>query len=76
MPGSRDSEEVYLLAKAPETLRMDDLIETMRKYGGHEMKTNRIEGEEALKKVLEKVTAARRAALSKLTLKDLLIEDV
>lgn len=76
MPGSRDSEEVYLLAKAPETLRMDDLIETMRKYGGDEMKTNRIEGEEALKKVLEKVTAARRAALSKLTLKDLLIEDV
>lgn len=76
VPGAGETEEPYVLAKAPETLKMDDLIETMRKYDGEEIKMNGIEGEDALKTVLDKVTAARRSALSNLTLKDLLVEHV
>ena len=75
MPASRDKDEVYLFAKAPETLRIDDLLEVMRNFGGNEMKMNKIDGEEALKKSLEKATEARRRALSDLTLRDFLVED-
>jgi membrane protein len=75
MPASRDKDEVYVFAKAPETLRMDDLIEVMRNFGGNEMKMNKIDGEEALRKILEKATEARRKALSDLTLRDILVED-
>ena len=74
MPASREGDEVYLFAKAPERLRMDDLIETMRKYGGNEMKMSKIDGEESLKKALEKIAEARRTALSDLTLRDMLVE--
>jgi len=74
MPAAREKDEVYLFAKAPETLRMDDLIESMRNYSGNEMKMSKIEGEETLRKTLEKITETRRTALSNLTLRDMLVE--
>lgn len=74
MPAAREGDEVYLFAKAPERLRVDDLIETMRSYGGSNIKMNEIDGEETLKKTLEKVAEARRSALSNLTLRDMLVE--
>lgn len=75
MPASSESGEVYLFARAPETLRMDKLIETLRHYGGNEIGMSKIAGEETLKEALEKIAAARRAALSDHTLKDLLVKD-
>ncbi len=75
MPASKGGDEVYLLAKAPESLRMDHLIETIRNYGGNEMKTNRIDGEETLRKTLDQVRESRRTALTHLTLRDMLAED-
>ena len=47
----------------------------MRNFDGNEMKMNKIDGEEALKKSLEKATEARRRALSDLTLRDFLVGD-
>ncbi|MGH7770696.1 MAG: YihY/virulence factor BrkB family protein [Candidatus Binatia bacterium] len=75
MPASKDGEEVYLLAKAPESLRMDYLIETIRNYGGNEMKMNKIDGEETLRKTLDQVRESRRTTLAPLTLRDMLAED-
>ncbi len=74
-PATRERAEVYLLAKAPEELRIDDLIEAMRNYGGNEIKINNIHGEEILKKTLDKVKESRQTALSHLTLRDMLAED-
>lgn len=74
MPAAREGDEVYLFAKAPERLRVNDLIETMRDYGGSATEMNEIDGEETLKKTLEKVAEARRSALSNLTLRDMLVE--
>ncbi|HEV8343263.1 MAG TPA: YihY/virulence factor BrkB family protein [Candidatus Binatia bacterium] len=76
MPASQEREEVYLFAKAPEKLRLNDVIEAMRSYGGNEMRMNKIEGEETLKKTLDKVAEARRSVLSNLTLKDILVKDL
>jgi membrane protein len=75
MPASKGEEEVYLLAKPPENLRIDYLIETMRNYGGNQMKMNKIEGEETLRKTLDQVRESRRTALTHLTLRDMLAED-
>lgn len=76
MPASRENQEVYLFAKAPEKLRMNDVIEAMRSYGGNEMRMNKIEGEETLRKTLDKVAEARQSVLSNVTLKDILVKDL
>jgi membrane protein len=76
MPASQEREEVYLFAKAPEKLRLNDVIEAMRNYGGNEMRMNKLEGEETLRKTLDKVAEGRRSVLSKLTLKDILVKDL
>jgi membrane protein len=76
MPASQEREEVYLFAKAPEKLRLNDVIEAMRSYGGNEMRMNKLEGEETLRKTLDKVAETRRSVLSNLTLKDILVKDL
>ena len=75
LAASRENEEVYLPAKPPEKLRLDQVIEAMRHYGGDELKMRSVEGEEPLKKTLDKVMESRRKALSDVTLRDLLSEE-
>lgn len=72
IPASRGGDEVYLPAKAPESLRIDQLLETMRNYGGDKMRMNKTEGDERLERTLDEVAEARSRAVSHLTLKDLL----
>lgn len=74
MPATRGRLEFYLLTKAPEKLSLSDLIETMRNYGGKEIKMNEIDGEEVLKRTLAKLSESRRDVLSHTTLKDILTE--
>lgn len=74
MPASRGSGEVYLFAKAPEKLRLDDLIETMKNFGGNQLKTHKIDGDEALREILDRVRQSRQSVLSDLTLRDMLAE--
>lgn len=69
-----DSDEVYLLATAPENITIDHVIEAMRNYGRKEAETKKIGGDETLRKILAEVRESRRAALSHRTLKDLLSE--
>ncbi|HEY2989415.1 MAG TPA: YhjD/YihY/BrkB family envelope integrity protein [Candidatus Binatia bacterium] len=72
---TRDPQEpIYVLARPPEKLRLDEVIDAMRQYGGHDLKIKRIEGEETLQKTLERIAEARRKALSRVTLRDLLSE--
>jgi membrane protein len=72
LAASRGSDEVYLLARPPEKLRLDQVIEAMRGYGGNSIRMKKVEGEEALKKSLDQMAETRRKALSHLTLRDLL----
>lgn len=74
MAASKEGEEVYLLAKPPEKLRIDQVIEMMRSYGGNKLKMKKIDGDEVLTKTLERMTESRQTALSDLTLKDMLKE--
>lgn len=70
---SKETEEpIYILARPPEKIRLDDVIEAMRHYGGEEVRTHRLENQERLKNVLDRVAEARRAALADTTLRDLL----
>ena len=69
---AKGKEEVYLLAKPPEKLRLDQVIEAMRHYGGDALRMRQVEGEAALKNALDQVAKSRRKALSQSTLKDLL----
>ncbi|MGH7831510.1 MAG: YihY/virulence factor BrkB family protein, partial [Candidatus Binatia bacterium] len=69
-PASHEKGEVYLFAKAPERLKIDDLIETMRNYGGNEITMRRIEGEESVKEILDKIAETRSTMLSDLTLRE------
>jgi membrane protein len=71
---SKDGNEVYLLARPPEKLGIDQVIEKMRNYGRNKMKMKKVDGEEALKKTLDQVTESRRAVLCHVTLKDLVTE--
>jgi membrane protein len=75
MAAPRGGNEVYLFAKPPEILHVDQLIETMRNYGENEMKMKKIDGEESLRKILDRVTESTRKTLSRLTLRDLLVEE-
>ncbi len=68
-------EPIYTLARPPEKIRLDDVLEAMRHYGGDPLKTRRLEGEEKLKSVLERVTESRRSALAAATLRDLLLQE-
>jgi membrane protein len=76
LPATGEPEEpIYVLAKPPEKLRLDQVIEAMRHYGGDDgLKIKRVEGEETLHKTLERIAEARRKALSRITLRDLLSE--
>jgi membrane protein len=65
-------EHIYLLARPPEKLRLDEVIEAMRGYGGEDLKIKRVEGEEDLQKTLDLVTESCREALSHVTLRDFL----
>ncbi len=74
LPALSGPNEVYLLATAPENLPIDHVIEAMRNNGQAAIPTNKIDGEETLLKTLEKLRESRRAALSRLTLRDLLAQ--
>ncbi len=74
LPAFRGPNEVYLLATVPENIAIDRVIETMRNDGSTTMEANKTGGEETLRKTLEKVRESRRAALSHLTLRDLLAQ--
>ncbi len=74
MPAARGRIERFLLAKAPEKLRLDELVEILRNLGERKAKINEIEGEEILTETLAKLFASRRNLLSHLTLKDILTE--
>jgi membrane protein len=65
-------EHIYLLARPPEKLRFDEVIEAMRRYGGDDLKIKRVEGEDDLKKTLDLIAESRREALSHVTLRDFL----
>jgi len=71
---TRDNQELFLLAKPPETLGLVQVIEAMRDYGGDAVKTSPFDGDDAVAKVLEQAAESRRNALAHLTLKDLLTE--
>lgn len=78
LPATREQAPIYLLAKPPEKLRLDQVIEAMRRYDGENpdnLKMTRIEGEETLKKTLDQIGEARRKALSRVTLRDLLSKE-
>ena len=71
----REKGAVYLLAKPPEKLRLDQMIEAMRHYGGDTLTMRRVEGEEPLKNAIDQVAESRRKALSRVTLRDLLSDE-
>jgi membrane protein len=73
IPAAREPQEhIYLLAKPPEKLRLDVVIEAMRQYGGNDLKIKRVDGEDELKKTLDLIAEERREALSHVTLRDFL----
>jgi membrane protein len=73
IPAAREPQEhIYLLAKPPEKLRLDEVIEAMRRYGGEDLKIKKIEGEEDLQKTLDLIAESRREVLSHVTLRDFL----
>ncbi len=65
-------EPAYALGRPPEKIRLDEVIEAMRHYGGKELKMRRIEGEEEFNKALDEAAAACRKTLAHATLRDLL----
>lgn len=69
-------EPIYTLHRPPEKIRLDEVLEAMRHYGGEPLKTRPVEGEERVQGVLERVTEARRGALKALTLRDLLSREM
>ena len=71
---TRENQELFLLAKPPETLGVAQVIEAMRDYGGNAAKTRSFDGEDALTRALAQAAESRRHALAHLTLKDLLTE--
>jgi membrane protein len=78
LPATRGQAPIYLLAKPPEKLRLDQVIEAMRRYDGDNpdnLKMTRIEGEETLRDTLDQIGEARRKALSRVTLRDLLSKE-
>lgn len=74
IPASKQDEEVYLLARPPENLRVDEIIETMRSYGGEPMSVGDAESEAPFRQVMDRVRESRRQTLSSITLKDILAE--
>jgi membrane protein len=73
IPAAREPQEhIYLLAKPPEKLRLDVVIEAMRQYGGNDLKIKRVDEEDELKKTLDLIAESRREALSHVTLRDFL----
>jgi membrane protein len=67
-----DQEPIYVLARPPEKIRIDEVIEAMRHYGGESLKTRRLDEEERLRKLFDRVTESHRNALAHATLRDLL----
>ena len=70
-----ERESIYTLARPPEKIRLDEVIEAMRHYGGDSLRTRPVEGEEKVLSVLDRVAESRRSALNALTLRDLLVRE-
>jgi membrane protein len=71
---AENQEPLYMLARPPEKILVADVLEAMRCYGGDPLAMRRVESEERLRAVLDRTTEARRSALDRTTLRDLLPE--
>lgn len=72
---SKGEEEIFFLARAPEHLPVDQIIEAMRLSDGAETEVAATDGEAKIRKILDQVEESRKAALADVTLRDLLRED-
>jgi DNA-binding IscR family transcriptional regulator len=65
-------EPLYMLARPPEKIFVNEVIDALRLYGGEAVPSRPIEGEEPLYAALDRAIDSRREALARTTLGDLL----
>ncbi len=65
-------EPLYMLARPPEKILVNEVIDALRHYGGEAVASRPLEGEEPLCAALDRAAEARRDALARTTLRDLL----
>jgi hypothetical protein len=63
---------LYMLARPPEKIVIADVLGAMRLYGPPPLPIAKMDGEERLRSALDHTEEARRSALERMTLRDLL----
>jgi membrane protein len=69
---SETLDPLYMLARPPEKILIADVLGAMRLYGPPLLKMPKMDGEERLRAALDHTEEARRSAIQRMTLRDLL----